>query len=196
MSPLTICVIASATGAYLIWGYQATKKDLKPGEGPSFSSLLLWSIIDTIMWVNTYRADNDQTLIATYTILTVLLTLILVFQKRFGWNKTDWMVAGIAFTCLVVSYVTPPIIGVLCGALSIGAAGIPNLIKISKGEPTHTLVVTILFFLLGPIFSNVTQIMNNGELKDVIYPSIAMLYWLIAFFLWARQLYNKKPEVL
>jgi drug/metabolite transporter (DMT)-like permease len=182
MSTLTICVIASATGAYLIWGYQATKKDLKPGEGPSFSSLLLWSIIDTIMWVNTYRAGNDQTLIATYTILTVLLTLILIFQKKFGWSKTDWFVAGIAFSCLLVSYLTPPVIGVLCGALSIAAAGVPNLINISKHKPTKLLYLTIFFFFLGPWLSFMSILLKKeGGLKDYIYPVIAMSYWAVAY---------------
>ncbi len=180
MSPLTFFVIASATGAYIIWGYQATRKTLKQGEGPSFSSLILWSIIDTTMWVNTYRANNDQALIATYTILTVALTLILVIRKRFGWNKTDSRVAGLAFTCLLISYLTAPIIGVLCAALSISAAGIPNLISISENKPTKLLYVTILFFLLGPILSILGVYIGNGSLKDYIYPGIATLYWTTA----------------
>ncbi len=183
MSPLTICVILSATGAYCIWGYQSLRKDLKPGEGPSFSSLLLWSVIDIIMWVNTARANNDQTLIATYTILTVGLTIILILKKRLGWGKSDWLVAGIAFTCLIVSYLTTPVMGVLCGALSIGSAGIPGLIKISKSQPTLLVYMTIFFFLLGPIFSVLTVFQMKGSLKDYIYPSIAIIYWSIALIL-------------
>ncbi len=183
MSPLTICVIASATGAYLIWGYQATKKSLKPGEGPSFSSLLLWSVIDTIMWVNTARAKNDQSLIATYTILTVTLTLLLIAKKRFGWTKTDSLVACIAFACLLISYLTEPVVGVLCGALSISAAGIPNLTGISKNKPTRLLYLTIFFFLIGPLLSILSVYINSGSFKDYIYPTIASLYWLLALFI-------------
>lgn len=169
--------------AYLIWGYQATRKNLKPGEGPSFPSLLLWSVIDVIMWVNTYRAHNDQTLIATYTILTVALTLILVFMRRFGWSKTDTFVAVIAFTCLIVSYLTSPFVGVVCGSLSIASAGIPNLIRISKSSPTNLLYLTIFFFFVGPLVSCISVFLNSGGMKDYVYPVVAIAYWGVAFFI-------------
>ncbi len=180
MSPLTVCVIASAVGAYVIWGYQSLRKDLKPGEGPSFSSLLLWSIIDIIMWWSTRRAENDQTLIATYTILTVALTLIVLIKKRYGWSKTDSFVAVVALMCLVISYSTTPILAVLCGALSVASAGIPNLVKVYQNPPTKLVYLTITLFLLGPLFTVLSVYMVDGTLKDYIYPCTAIVYWCLA----------------
>jgi hypothetical protein len=184
MNLLQFFVVASATGAYSIWGYQvATAKKESVGNGPSFASILLWLIIDTIMWVNTARANNDQLLIATYTILTALLLLLLVIKKRFGWKPSNWFVAGIAFTCLVLSYVTGPIIAVFCSTLSIALAGVPNLKKITEGKPTKLSYLTILFFMVGPALSALSVFLNSGQLKDYIYPVIAMIYWLSAFFI-------------
>lgn len=181
MSTLTLCIIASASGAYFIWGYQTFSAYSKPGEGPSFASMLLWSIIDTIMWWSTARAHNDQTLIATYTILTVALTTILIAKKKYGWKPVDWFVAGIACICLVVSYLTPPIIAVTAGALSISAAGIPNIIGISKLEqkPTALLYWTIVFFMTGPLLILINLRNSGAEIKEYIYPSIAVTYWSI-----------------
>lgn len=179
MSTLTLCIIGSATGAYIIWGYQTLKKGAKSEEGPTFASMLLWSIIDMIMWHSTRRAHNDQTLIATYTILTVVLTIILIVKKRYGWKKTDWVVAGTAFTCLIVSYITPPVAAVTTGALSISIAGIPNLIALSqiKKKPSNLLYLTVFFFLTGPILVVTTLYSGNADFKEYIYPSIAILYW-------------------
>lgn len=184
MHLLQFFIVASATGAYFIWGYQvATAKKESAGNGPSFASILLWLIIDTVMWVNTVRANNDQLLIATYTILTALLLLLLVIKKRFGWKPSNWFVAGIAFTCLVLSYVTGPIIAVFCSTLSIALAGVPNLKKITEGKPTKLSYLTIIFFMVGPALSALSVFLNNGQLKDYIYPIIAMIYWLSAFFI-------------
>ena len=187
MSPLTIGVIASATGAYAIWGYQSLRKDLKPGEGPSFASLLLWSIIDCIMWWNTARAKNDQVLIGTYTVLTVALTIILFIKKRYGWTKTDTKIAVLTFVCFVASYLTPPVWAVLLGALSIATAGIPNLQKIYANVPTKLLYLTIVCFLLGPTLTLISVYLQDGGDKEYIYPGIAVAYWFIGLIFALKQ---------
>jgi drug/metabolite transporter (DMT)-like permease len=191
MSILTLCIIASATIAYTILIFQTLKKNQKEEDKVSFSSFLLWLIIDVIMFVNTLRAKNDPTLIGTYTALTVILTGLLFYKKQFSWNKTDTKVAVLAFACLVISYMTGPIVGVTCAALSIGCAGIPNLIGISNKKPSKLLYFTIIFFLLGPLFSVISVTIKNGLLKDYIYPCIAMTYWSIALVITTRNEYKK-----
>jgi drug/metabolite transporter (DMT)-like permease len=181
MNILTLSIVISASLAYVILIKQALRKNQKEEEKISFSSFLLWSIIDLIMLVNTIRAKNDYILITTYTVLTILLTLVLFFKKQFKWSKSDTLVAGIACICLVVSYVSSPIVGVTCGALSIASAGIPNLINISKQQANKMLYWTIFFFFLAPLLSCVDVFIKNGTLKDYIYPCIAMGYWGIAF---------------
>ncbi len=179
MSPLTLCIIASATFAYIIWTYQILKS--KPGsddETPTFSSMFLWSIIDGIMWWSTRRAGNDQTLIATYTVLTITLMFIIFAKKGFEWKKTDNIVAGIAAACLGISYLSSPIVAVTTGALSISAAGIPNIIKLTKLKvsPSKLLYLTIFFFTAGPLLT-LTDLGMYSNLKEYIYPSIAIVYW-------------------
>lgn len=183
MDILTILIILSATAAYVILIKQAIKKGQTEKERLSFSSFFLWSIIDLIMLVNTIRANNDYVLILTYTILTIVLTIILLLKKQFQWSKSDTLVAGVACICLIVSYLTSPIIGVTAGALSISFAGIPNLINISKQEPNKSLYWIIFFFLLSPFFSFISVTNEDGAIKDYIYPCIAILYWLIALIL-------------
>jgi hypothetical protein len=142
------------------------------------------------MWVNTAIAKNDQTLICTYTVLTVFLTSILLIRKQYGWNNTDTKIAWLAFSCLVISIISfftkKPIIGVTCGALSISIAGIPHLIKLANSKPTTQSYLVILFFLTGPCISIINLYMKSGEIKEYIYPGIAITYWFIAFLLTRR----------
>jgi hypothetical protein len=80
---------------------------------------------------------------------------------------------------------------VLCGTLSIFAAGVPNLIKMSKISRTNLGYITILFFFIGPFLSFVQIFLNKGELKDYIYPFIAMIYWLTAYFISPSERFTK-----
>jgi hypothetical protein len=183
MNVLTFLIVASAICAYVLLAKDALEKITKGESGISFSSLLLWSIIDCIMLVNTIRADNDYALILTYTVLTIILTLILVFKKQYMWSKSDTLIALIAFSCLIVSYLTPPQIGVACGALSIACAGIPNIIAIAKNKTSRQFDWAMYFFLLSPICSLFNEYIKGGEPKDFVYPIVASLYWSIALML-------------
>ena len=82
MNVLTLLVVMFATSAYILLIKQALVKNQKEEDKISFSSFLLWSIIDFIMLVNTIRAKNDYTLILTYTVLTVILTVILLLKNK------------------------------------------------------------------------------------------------------------------
>lgn len=186
MRILPILTVASASAAYFILIIQTIRKDQKPEEKVSFSSFLLWLIIDVIMLVNTFRAKNNLVLIGAYTVLTTILTTILFYKRQFSWNKTDTKVAILAFACLVISYATRPIVGVTCGALSLACAGIPNLIGIYRKRPTRLQYMTIIFFILGPLFSVISITMKNGLVKDYIYPCIAITYWSIALAMTLR----------
>lgn len=182
MNILTGCIAAAASVPYLILVFQTLNKNRKESEKLSFSSFLLWSIIDIIMLVNTVRADNDYVLILTYTVLTIALTIILAIKEGFEWNKkSDTLVACIAFACLVISYLTSPFIGVIAGASSIVAAGIPNLINFSKQEPSKKLYTIIGFFFLAPLLSCIQVFSRNGTAKDYIYPLAAIGYWAAIF---------------
>lgn len=184
-----ILIIASITGAYGIWLWQIFDK--KATSKPSSSSLLLWSIIDIIMLVNTIRAKNDLTLILSYTIATVALTAIVLVKGQFKWDKKqDTFVAIVAAICLIISYLTSPIVGVICGALSISVAGIPNMMILYKAKINTLSSLNIFFFMSGPMVT--ISFLNSFELKEIIYPGIAMLYWCISFLVY---LLPEKEEI-
>lgn len=179
-------IVASITGAYLIWLWQIFDKNTK--SKPSPSSLLLWSIIDIIMLVNTVRAKNDYTLILSYAVATVLLTLIVFLKGEFNWDKRkDTFVAFVAAICLIVSYLTSPLIGVISGALSISIAGIPNAIGLRKAKINGLSLLNIIFFISGPVVT--LLFLKSYELKEVVYPVIAITYWIISLLIY---LFSKK----
>lgn len=181
MNTQVILIIASIIGAYGIWFWQVLDKNSK--EKPSSSSLLLWSIIDIIMLVNTIRAKNDLTLILWYAIATVALTMLVFFKGEFKWDKrNDTFVAVIAAICLVISYLTSPLIGVISGALSISAAGIPNIIALRSAKINKLSSWSIFFFIAGPAVT--LLFLKNFELKDVVYPAIALSYWIISLIIY------------
>lgn len=187
---VTLLVAGSAVIGYLFLTIPQFKKNLKPEEQLKFSSFFLWSIIDAIMWVNIIIAKTDQTLIATYTVCTTFLTIILLIKKRHGWDTTDTKVGMVAFCSLIISIVSfvieRPIIGVTCAALSISIAGIPHLTKIATSKPTQTSYWIILFFLIGPCINIIDFYTKSGEVVDYIYPAIAITYWFTAFILTQR----------
>lgn len=135
------------------------------------------------MLVNTYRAKNDMWLIGTYTFLTVLLTLVVLDKKQYKWTFTDTVIACVVFACLITSYLTDPITGVWCGALSISIAGIPNLIGIVKQKPKGILFLTIFLFFCGSLITVVHLHGIQAAQKEYIYPCIALAYWFFAFVL-------------
>ena len=181
MNTQIVLIVAGIVAAYSIWLWQIFDKNTK--SKPSPSSLLLWSIIDIIMWVNTVRAKNDDTLILSYAIATVLLTIVVFLKGEFKWDKRkDTFVAFVAAICLVVSYLTSPLIGVISGALSISIAGIPNMIGLRKAKINGLSLLNILFFISGPTVT--LLFLESYEIKDLVYPVIAITYWIISLLLY------------
>ena len=163
---LKIFTIIFAISAYVFLLIRAFKKNQSNDDKISFSSFLLWGILDIIMLVNTIRAQHDITLILIYTILTIVLVIILYFKKEFFWNKNDTFVAVLAFVCLVISYVSNPFIGVISGALALFSAGIPNLLKILKQKPNILLYCTILCFSLTGLTNLISIIIQTMRKAD------------------------------
>lgn len=190
MGTIKYLMILAVSVSYLLLIFQALRKNQSEDEKASFSSFFLWSILDLIMWANTIRAKNDPTLIGTYTVWTVIFTLLLLFKKQYKWTKTDSIVAVITATCFVISQVVSPVWAVFAGALSITLAGIPNLIMINKSPVNKMLIATIFFFILAPCLNIIDIYFKQGILKDYIYPVIGLSYWILAFIL--NQINNRK----
>jgi hypothetical protein len=49
----------------------------------------------------------------------------------------------------------------------------------------------MLFFFIGPFLSFFQVFLNKGEIKDYIYPFIAMTYWATAYFVSPRERFTK-----
>lgn len=183
MNISSVCISTIAVCAYLFMFKKGFKKRPKEDEKLNFSSFLLWSIIDVLMWRNTIKANNDYTLIGTYTVCTILLTIILLLKKQFKWTRDDTIVACIAALCLYISYTTGAVVGVVAGALSLFSAGIPNLKKMLKQRPSAPFYAMIFLFFLAPFVSLMIEFAKNADVKDFVYPCTSAFYWVLLYLL-------------
>ncbi|HEY3760864.1 MAG TPA: hypothetical protein VGN23_03870 [Verrucomicrobiae bacterium] len=102
------------------------------GAGQSFSTWLLWSMLDSILATSTMLRHGNYFLPLGYAIGGWILTALLITRKRFEWGHLDNAVLILVLACLVGWELEGARMAIVFATLATVVATIPGFIELWK----------------------------------------------------------------
>ena len=160
-----ISVIMSA----LTYLYLLMFISLGTGEGVSLSTYGLWAVLAWISAVSMKERKIDPTIVIVGAVGTTVITIALVFKRRFGWTNMDSFVAILTVLCMVLWKTRGPkwsfIFSVLAGAI----ASIP-FIFMTWHDPLKSPIIPNLCFLVTFILFFIS--IESKRLEERLIPLV------------------------
>lgn len=108
------------------------------GAGQSFSTWLLWSVLDSILAASTMIRHGNYLLPLGYAVGGWVLTALLLSRRRFEWSLLDNIVLALVLGCLIGWKLEGAHMAIVFTTLATVLATIPGLIEMWR-RPERTI---------------------------------------------------------
>ena len=150
------------------------------GTSNSFFTWLLWGILDSILFVTTYKEKGtDLPLLAGSVIGSFTVSFYLFITKRRKWTEEESLILGLVIATMAIWFVSwlifkNNIIGIISAVTAEMLAGIP-LMKASWKKPgSRYTLVSYLFFLASYILTLAhTEV---WRIENFLFPLSFLIY--------------------
>lgn len=158
-------------GFFCIVGYALTSEHLrknKEDQAISFSSFLLWAILDFITALSIACEGGKTTLPILFTIGSTIIAFLLFIQGKKKWQPFDWVVSLLIFLCLCVWGVSKD--NMLTTLSALGAVIIASFpqVKSSFEHPDKKTLKIWIAFLTANIFFALEPESNWSNYESLI----------------------------
>lgn len=122
--------IAGAAGALLLFAPMAVEIVRTKGGGQSFTTWMLWAMLDSILAVSTIFERGNFLLPLGYAIGGWLLTALLLARTRLTWGRLDTVVLALVAGCLAGWALGSARLAIIMTTTAVCLAGIPGLLEL------------------------------------------------------------------
>ena len=133
----------------------------------SFSTWILWALLDIIAGTSTILRDGNWLLPTLYALSSTLITLLLLYKGQFTWSSFDTFVTVLVILCVVVWALAGSHWAIIASTSAVVIASFPQFIEVWKNPKTYPLIV-----LFGYAIGNFLSVMGgkNWSIEERLYP--------------------------
>ncbi len=143
-------------GLFCILGYYLTSRHIqkfKDDQTISFSSFLLWAIIDFITAIALALAGGKTTLPIIFVLGSTTIAFLLFIEGKRKWQPFDWIVSFSIFICLVIWGISRNnIITALSATIAVMIASLPQIRNSFLYPDKNTTIIWIAFLAANFVF--------------------------------------------
>jgi len=146
------------------------------GEGVSLSTYGLWAVLAWIAGISMKKQELDSRIVFVGAVGTTIITVALLFKKRFEWTDMDSAVSALTVLCMILWKTRGSkcafIFSVLAGAI----ASIPFVVMTWK-DPSKSPIVPNTCFLMTFIVYLFS--VNSPKMEDRLVPAVNVIVGLL-----------------
>jgi len=124
---------------------------IKNPEGISFSSFVLWAILDCITAIMIFLKDGSWFLPALFTFLSIFVSIILWLKNERTWSKNDINISILILICIIFWFFTGETEGTIAATIAVILAGLSQL-KMTIEKPKRETLYSWTIFTFGNFF--------------------------------------------
>ncbi len=151
------------------YGYIIVKTAVGTGEGLSFSTFLLWSMLAWITCGTLFRQKVNFAIPLVYACGATITTAILVYKGKVAWTSMDLFVAFLVGCCIYFWMTKGDVWAFVASVLAAVIAGIPFIIVTWK-NPDMSPIIANTSFLVANTFGFLSA--KTWKIEDRLYTGL------------------------
>lgn len=140
-------IIGLIADAFIFWGILKNKI-----EEQSFSTWMLWGLLDSIIATTIIFTHGNYKLTAIYAFCSFSIAVLLFIKKERQWGLIEWLTAGGVTLCLIVWWQLGNQATTIAGTTAVVISGIP-LAKNTYLFPQHAPTRIYILFCIASSLS-------------------------------------------
>lgn len=147
-------------------------------DGDSFSTFLLWAVLDGLCSVTDFIRDGNTWILSTvFAFGSGVIAIQLFRQGKIKWDTDDTVVTALVVVSMLIWAILGPDKGSIVATVAVLIAGLTQVKESKKVICTKKNIqyfITWTFFLIGSIFFFFGKITTdcNDFIKERLYPAI------------------------
>lgn len=147
-------------------------------DGDSFSTFLLWAVLDGICSITDFLRDGNTWMLSTaFTFGSGIIAIQLFRQGKVKWHTDDTVVTILVFISMIIWVILGPDKGSIAATVAVLIAGLTQVKESKKvlcKKKNVQYFITWAFFLGGSLFFFFGKITTdcNDFIKERLYPAI------------------------
>jgi hypothetical protein len=173
MTSIDWIIFAVTLVAYLILIVDILKNN---GKSQNFFTWFLWGILDSILFVTSYKEKaSDLAIIAGCILGSFLVSIFLLFVKKIKWTINETRILSLIIATVVIwLWSGSNLVGIIFSVTSEMLAGIPLMKSSWKTPGSKLTLVSYVIFIISYVLS--IYVAPNWQIENILFPLAFLIY--------------------